>query len=242
MSIALARKTWAMLSASALALVGLTVLSANQQGSSAIAAALKDPLSLLAQRSPGGRAPGALTQTKPVAAALADAPGSAVPVLPSERVLSNVRSRPPIVPGFAAPGADLLGLGDAPVAPGELLPLGGGIPVASGLGFAALPPIIGGGGAGGGSIAPPGGGGGNPSPGDSGVVPPDSGGPSVPPVSGVPEPATWLTMIMGFLAIGGAMRKRLAAGSAATRSAPGVIAVDRHVSIDAGEPIHAARS
>jgi hypothetical protein len=106
---------------------------------------------------------------------------------PEERVLSQVRDRepglgnppPPSIPGML-PDAAL------PGAPGEnVLPggLAGGEPcVPFGAPFAA-----------------PGGPGG-------------PGGPGVPPtgpVSGVPEPGTWAVLILGFFAVGWAMRRRV---------------------------------
>ena len=61
----------------------------------------------------------------------------------------------------------------------------------------ASPFLLGpGAGPGGGFLVPPGGGGGG------GINPP----PPPPPVSGIPEPTTWMTMMIGFGAIGGAAR------------------------------------
>lgn len=80
------------------------------------------------------------------------------------------------------------------------------------------PPVIGGGagspfvpgtpGGGGFVFVPPGGGGGSPPPtgGGGGGTPP----PPPPPPSAVPEPATWLLMIIGFGVIGGALRRKKA--------------------------------
>ena len=204
--------------------VGLFFVAAVQQGDPAtgkvstttLLAVLKDPLTLFAERSPGGRAEGALLPTKP----------------PRERVLSTVRERDPSgtlpgvddpvvagVPEAAGPG------GPAPeerVLSGERegLPGGGGGAPGSfgGPGFAPGP---------GGLIpedfatAPPGGGTpGNPGipgdPGDPGVGPGDPGIPGAPPPgifdpgggAPVPEPATWAMLILGFFAIGAALRRR----------------------------------
>jgi hypothetical protein len=97
--------------------------------------------------------------------------------------------------------------GIGPIANG---PIGFGDPVylASGLpgvapigGFAPGGPI----GPGGGGILPPS------TPGGGILVPPDDGGgdiPTPPPTASVPEPASWAMMIVGFLAVGGALRRR----------------------------------
>jgi hypothetical protein len=144
-------------------------------------AALADPLSLFADRSPGGRGAGPLLSTKP----------------PHERVLSEVRDRDPD-PGIA-PGIDpVFGL-----APDGLVP-GGGDPPGDG------PPADGvfpgdsfGGGTG---SAPPF------NPGQSGFLP-FSQGPAAPSgpgpgIGAIPEPATWAMLILGFFAVGAAMRRR----------------------------------
>lgn len=168
----------------------------------AILAALKDPLSLFAERSPGGRGAGALLSTKPdKLAALAD-PG------PEERVLSQVRDRDPDFGGMPA----LTGLDDPAFAPDpgvNGLPGGGlpdgGFPGGGGGGPSGLfsPDFIPGGG------GPPGGGppgSGPPGSGPPGTDPPGEG---IPPVtSAVPEPATWAVMILGFFAVGAAARRR----------------------------------
>jgi hypothetical protein len=192
--------------------VGLFFVAAVQQGDPAtgkvstttLLAVLKDPLTLFAERSPGGRAEGALLPTKP----------------PRERVLSTVREREPTgtlpgvedpvvagVPGAAGPG------GPAPeerVLSGEREGLPGGFGGApggfGGPGFGRAP---------GGLIpedfatAPPG---------DPGIDDPGIGGPgpTAPPPPGlldpggapVPEPATWAMLILGFFAIGAALRRR----------------------------------
>lgn len=198
--------------------VALFFVAAVQQGDPAtgkvsittMVAVLKDPLSLFAERSPGGRAEGALLPSKP----------------PKERVLSTVRERDPTgtlpgvddpvvagVPEAAGPGGPVP---EERVLSGERggLPGGGGAPGGSGApgGFSPF------GGAPGGLIpenfttAPPG------TPGDPGVPgePGNPGIPGTPPpglldppgVSPVPEPATWAMMLLGFFAIGAAMRRR----------------------------------
>lgn len=199
--------------------VALFFVAAVQQGDPAtgkvslttLVAVLKDPLTLFAERSPGGRAEGALLPTKP----------------PRERVLSTIRERDPTgtlpgvddpvvagVPETAGPG------GPAPeerVLSGERdgFPGGGG---GAPSGFAPF------GGAPGGLIpenfvtpGDPGtpGGPGDPGPGDPGPGGPDNPGlPGPPPGlldpggAPVPEPATWAMMLLGFFAIGTAIRRR----------------------------------
>jgi hypothetical protein len=192
------------------AAVVLTVPMLDRDGAmaSAVASAVADPGAILSARSPGGRTPGALTQTKK-RKKLAN---TRLPRLPAERVLSGGRTRP---------GA---GLPDAPLAYGpsafDGLPVA---PIVLADNLAPLPtipgvPVIGlepGGGAGpGGPGGIPGGGGGViGDPGDE-----DGGGdnPPAPPttpggggeVPAVPEPSTWATFILGFFLAGGALRRR----------------------------------
>lgn len=168
------------------------VFATGPLGNVSIAAALADPLSMFAKRSPGERTKAELRQTK-----LAARPAS-----PFERVLSGTRERPggfnggtQPAPSFTAPfepeNAPVMGL---PIAIPEQAPglavIGPG-PI-GGTGIVTYP--IGGGGIGGG-------GGGTP------TVPPGTNNPPTPPIAAVPEPATWLTMLIGFLAIGGLMRQ-----------------------------------
>jgi hypothetical protein len=147
-----------------------------------IIATLLDPLSLFAGRSPGERGEGALLSTKP---------GHG----PEERVLSTVRDRDPV--GAAPPAEDPGFLPDSalPGAPAE-----NALPASSVAGDQFAPfgvPFSGSGDPGGGFI--PGGG--------SRLLPP-SGPPDPPLTSGIPEPATWAMMILGFFAVGWAMRRR----------------------------------
>lgn len=235
-------------SASTLVLLGVYAESIGSRGRGVIAEALADPMSVFAARSPGVRAPGALTQTKP---ALASNIGPSAPFAPSERVLSNVRTRPaaPIEAGL--PGAEGIGPGENLVANAPTAPTAGGIPIglagavpganfgiapgSGGGGVFGVPPI----GGGGGGTPGLGGGGGTPGdgttpPGDTttppgeattppgngitppggtvtppgGTVTPPGGGTVVPSVPGVPEPATWLTMLLGFIATGAVLRRR----------------------------------
>ncbi|MBB3693415.1 PEPxxWA-CTERM sorting domain-containing protein [Sphingomonas sp. BK580] len=149
---------------------------------------LPDPSAILGARSPGGRDAGAMFTTKPAKQRLASRPRVPLPGAPSERVLSNVRERPSI--GWAPPYVELpetplafapgVPVGDVPLTPAALgpLPPGGG--------FTPSTPFIPGGGTGGGG---------------------GGGGDIVTPPPAVPEPATWATMILGFLMVGGALRR-----------------------------------
>lgn len=200
-----------------LGFVGLFFVAAVQQGDPAISqvskttliAVLKDPLSLFAERSPGGRAEGALIPVKervlstvrerdpagtlpgvedPVVAGVPEGAAPAGPA-PEERVLSGEREG---LPGGGAPG----GVGG----PGGFAPFGGGPGMLAPENFATAPPDTGG----------PG------DPGDPGLVPGGPGNPGIPGVppglpgggAPVPEPATWAMMILGFFAIGAALRRR----------------------------------
>jgi hypothetical protein len=169
-----------------------------EQGGAALREIVRDPTSIFSSRSPGARAPGALTQSKP----------HMKPWEPTERVLSPVLDRP----GAAGP-ADAGGLpeqvasavgpaavGGTPGAGGTPVPLPiPGLPGSSG---GLIPPGGGssGGGSGGGSS------GGGSSGGSSGGNPPPP--PPPPVVSPVPEPATWVMMIVGVGMIGWQLRRR----------------------------------
>ena len=158
---------------------------------------------VLAGRSPGERLAAELTKTKRMAAA-APQPERTARALPRVRTpAAEAVARP----AAALPGApDLFGpalLDQAPVPPvfaGGFLPAPGPGGFYSGPSFLPAPGIGGGIGGGGG-----GGGGG-------GDIPP---GPTETPV--VPEPATWLLMILGFGALGFRMRQRRARAFADAR-------------------------
>ena len=180
--------------------------AAGKAGKGGLLAALADPLSLFAARSPGERGGGALLSTKPGR--------------PSERVLSNVRDRDP---PLGDPGADDPGLPVTPEDVAALTPPADGAAPGEGGGF-GLP-----GGGGGPSFAPFSGPGGDPGflPGGGlapltpppGTPPPGTPPPSGPGISAVPEPATWAMMIIGFFSVGAAVRRRARrqAGLVATR-------------------------
>ena len=202
------RSAWVIWPAALVVVGGTYAFSSSPMGGNAIAAALADPLSVFAARSPGGRAPGALTQTKPSRAKGAGRPVELAEVFPRERVLSNIRTRQPdafapadlpealfVGPaGGAVPGIDTIT---------PSVPTGnGGVPIFTPGGIG--PVVPGGGGGGGGTDEPP------------PVTPP----PVTPPVTPVPEPTTWLMMIAGFFAVGHALRsRRRGAGAMATMQA-----------------------
>ncbi|OYW46575.1 MAG: hypothetical protein B7Z08_12095 [Sphingomonadales bacterium 32-68-7] len=157
-----------------------------------------DALADLENRSPGERLVGvAMKAARAVSQALGVSP--AEPEKRAERALP----RPPAAPAgeeiaFAIPdpAAPLLPTEAPELAglPGELGPLAS-LPGPSFSGGFGYVPVSGGGG----SI----GGGGGP----GGTTPGGEGG-GAPPVSAVPEPATWAMMIMGFGLLGGAMRRQ----------------------------------
>ncbi|UUR09350.1 PEPxxWA-CTERM sorting domain-containing protein [Sphingomonas glaciei] len=159
-------------------------------------------MALLNARSPGEREQGALTQTK-IKKRLAFVPreralGKTFPPKPSpiEQLAEVVIPAPPtpleimpsVTPLVPPTAADVINaaslIASAP-------PFGGGSPIIGG-----GSPIIGGGG-----LLPP--------PPPSGSAPPTS---EVPPggtvASPVPEPGSWLTMLLGFGVVGASMRRR----------------------------------
>lgn len=163
-------------------------------------AAAERLMAMLDARSPGERAPGALTQSKPRTAATS--PSRQAPPKPGLEQLARVivpappappvQDVVPVLPVVPPTAADVI----APTA------LTASVPFGSGGGF-----IVGGG-----APATGGGGGGGGSP-PTGEVPP--GGVTSP----VPEPGTWLMMLVGFGIIGSALpsrrRRRLALSPAA---------------------------
>jgi len=173
----------------------VAVGKASEGGRGGLMAALKDPLSLFAERSPGERGSGALLSTKPDK--------------PEERVLSTERERtPPLGPGSVPPdpafSLDPGALGDGlPGAPqervlggerdGPFIPLGSSFDpdISPGRGFNAVPPGGPGGGVG---------------------IPTDPGIPT-----GIPEPGTWAMLILGFFGIGMAARRRARGGLTGAR-------------------------
>jgi hypothetical protein len=145
-----------------------------------------DLLAMMHDRSPGARAPGAKSNKHKQVALAAATPKRQSKVLPT--------AVPAATPAAAAPPA----AGAATPIPAAIAPLAAVpaavIPAAASSGGFFIPPLILPGGGGGGLILTPSA---NPPP----VTPP-------PPVPGVPEPSTWAMMIMGFMFIGGLLRRR----------------------------------
>lgn len=197
-----AHKRWKF-AVALLALLGVGAWSSGSFDAQAISAVLKDPMSLFAARSPGERAPGALTQSKP-----ARNLGTGVSrVPPRERVLSTGRTRPAVPVETADVGTP--GMTVAPVDA-----IDDGVPIAStSFGEPGIVPGSGGGGAP--FFVPPTSNG----PGVS-IGEPGDGGTVTPPTSPVPEPETWLTMMVGLFTIGAALRRRRSGLIAVSAVAP----------------------
>jgi hypothetical protein len=185
----------ALIPLAAMAVVPAGIVATGAPGSEAIAAAVADPLSVLDARSPGTRAPGALSNSKALKATDVQ-----------KRVLSNLNGVPGTeTPAAATPLAQPVAPTEAPgtiipaivaAGPGEaaaIAPLvAGGAPGAALFpGVAIAPGVVGGSGAGGGGAA--------------GTTPATPATPTTP-VPAIPEPETWLTLLLGFGAIGGALR------------------------------------
>lgn len=158
-------------------------------------------LDAMRDRSPGSRSAGALSNKGQTAGAPAQTVANAA-TQPSARALPKTRVR--VAPPVAAAAG-------VPAAAGS--PAIGGTPPATTL--ASIPP--GSAGSGGGLGLPPGGGGFIPAPGGGGGGTPDPGTGTPPPVGGeappvaapaVPEPQTWLMMIIGFGLLGSVLRRR----------------------------------
>lgn len=150
---------------------------------------------LMKQRSPGKRTAAQLIKTKGKQfrmLAASNAPAEEIP--PAFFAPLVTVSAPPVgmLPaGFFPVAAPLFAESSGPFLPFLLAPGGGGIFVPGGGGT-------------------PGGGGGGPPGGGGGTTPPETP-PVIPPVTpGVPEPGTWMTLILGFAVTGWTMRRRRA--------------------------------
>lgn len=177
-----------------------------EPGTAAASAVATQVMDLLAARSPGERPDGA----QPGKVKLAKAPRSAAsPVAKAREQEAAARSAgllPSIVVPQSAPGAtgqaglppEFMTADAAPVGvsdvlgPEQILPVG---PLASGIPSDVILAAL-----------APGGGGFGVAPGAGGNQPPPQ--PTiVTPVSAVPEPSTWLTMLIGFALVGQALRR-----------------------------------
>lgn len=199
---------WALLPLAAAVLAPAGLIATGTAGGASVAAMLASPLSVLAARSPGERAHGALAQSKSRRSGA------------DERKLADLLKRTPGPGGAPGPVGSVPGpavgpLGDDAVYPapedfmtdqpggGDLVlgPPSTGFTPGPGPIFAAdIIPGSGGGGGGGGTT-----------PGTGAVVTPET-----PVATSVPEPAAWLMLIVGFGMIGGALRSRRAPVAAGT--------------------------
>ncbi|HVM36881.1 MAG TPA: PEPxxWA-CTERM sorting domain-containing protein [Sphingomicrobium sp.] len=180
------RKFVALSSLGAVAAVGLGLSIPGAPG--VIQGAGADLMTLMRARSPGDRDPGAQTSKRePVMASLAQATPAAAPA-PVSRVLSTAAPAA-VAPAAVPPVAIAAPAAVAPVAPAlAASPVIAAAPVAAaglpaGAGALALLPLVplldNGGGRGGDTPAPP-----------------------------IPEPATWMMMILGFGVVGTVIRRR----------------------------------
>jgi hypothetical protein len=176
----------------------------------------RDALADLEGRSPGARLVGIATKSvKAVARALGASPDDTAEE-PEQRALGKVFDAPPTEDMLLDLRAPLGTAFPDGVLPADAVALGGGSPGGFGFprggsfgGFAVLPA-----GSSGGGVSS--GGGSSSSSSSSGGVGGSSGGGSsgggTPPVAAVPEPGTWMLMILGFGAIGSVMRRRARTG------------------------------
>ncbi|MFW2851001.1 PEPxxWA-CTERM sorting domain-containing protein [Sphingomonas sp. TX0543] len=181
---------------------GKAGLDSFGKASAAVVNAIADPLSVLSDRSPGDRAAGALTQTKPARERelASSRTRAAPPGSPTERVLTSLRERPLV----GEPDAQPIPFNNTAVpdlAPSPTAQVLGPTQTPGGTNILPIPPVNnggGGGGGGGGIIVTP--------------TPTPTGSPT-PPVTPVPEPATWAMLLAGFFGIGIAMRRRVRAAA-----------------------------
>jgi hypothetical protein len=159
----------------------------------------KSFMELLTDRSPGERTEAQLTKHR-VAHVLAER--DAAPELP--KVLSDVLAAPgpaEVVQSALAPAPvpEFAAISSAPAIAAAMLPgPGGGVFIGGGGGG-------GGGSGGGGGGSAGGGGGGGSTPGQPTPLTPST--PETPDTPAVPEPGTWMTMLLGFGVTGAALRR-----------------------------------
>ncbi|HEY1124397.1 MAG TPA: hypothetical protein VGE65_02100 [Sphingobium sp.] len=186
----------------AVLLVSAFLLMSNQQRS-AVAQVLRDPLSMLAARSPGERGDAALRQTKIKRGAMI--PAAFEKLLDKEHVSSPVAT--------AAASPDVFSGQDELPAVADFVPgthdgahqgLPDGAPILAHGGGGYFQIVPGGGPVGGGGGS---GGGGGETCTDPAKCGTPTGEPTPPPVLvAVPEPGTWLMIIAGFFSLGAILR------------------------------------
>lgn len=206
----------------AVLLVSAFILMSNQQRS-AIAQVLRDPMSVLAARSPGERGDAALRQTKfkraaPMPAAF-------------EKLLDKEPAGAPA--GAAGPTSEVLSVQNELPAPAEDFVPGTHDGAHEGLPDATPSFARGGGGyfqiVPGGGPALGGGGGGGDECTDKIKCGTPVGDPETPILVSVPEPGTWLMIIAGFFSLGAFLRfALLSKASASTRAKPADVAFPPH--------------
>lgn len=182
-----------------LALLLSFVLLLDQRDRVAIAKAIRDPLSVFGERSPGGRPEGALAQSKPRRLDIGAGLLSKDHIVPPRSADSAPSQQ--LAGGGAFPALDMAD-GTEPLDDPANDRRAGGYTGPMGFPVAEVHDGPGGGRSGEDS--------GRQSP-DVGRNPIQEGSTDNPPIVSVPEPASWLTMITGFLVLGGIMRRRQAA-------------------------------
>lgn len=200
-----ARRKWPLAAVLIVLLASGSAMLGNGSRVAFAKAALDDPLTLLADRSPGGRPEGAMFASKP-SKAVRDAVDAVLPVA-RERT-------PPMAAELPVPDTGIPGVGPDPL----LVPVQAGPPEAQPAPpeLAALVPPVGsfiGGPGNPGTLIPIGGGPGTP----PGTPPETPTVPETPVVPAIPEPSTWALMILGFFMVGATLRAKT--GAAAVHSA-----------------------
>lgn len=161
-------------------------------------------------RSPGARGATDTLKGKATPKLAQNATGTSGPK-PAQRALGKIFDEPlqslagPIAPAIPPVFLPLDGESSAASLPAIALP----IPVGSGF-FA---PVVGGGFSGGGFV------GGGPGPIGDGVLPPAPPAPPPPIATAVPEPSTWMLLLIGFGAVGASIRRAKAAQISGSRRA-----------------------
>jgi hypothetical protein len=192
---AFARRKWPLATVLIVLLASGSAMLGDSSRVAFAKAALEDPLTLLADRSPGSRPEGAMFASK----AVRDAVNAVLPV--------SREHMPPMAAELPVPDTGIPGVGPDPF----LVPVQAGPPEAQPAPeHAALVPPVGpfiGGPGNPGTLIPIGGGPGTP----PGTPPETPTVPEPPVVPAIPEPSTWALMIMGFFMVGATLRAKTAA-------------------------------